>query len=621
MAMAPPTPAEARSPGVSAVQRAYLYLVALIAIHMIVLGLANVLRVGAELMLGAASGGFTGLPFLFAEGRAAPRQLYREQISLAIALLLVGVPAWLLHWSVAQRAARQSSSAELNAPLRASYLYVVVFVTTLLMFFYTQNALFRALAAAVGPPEFFTRFPAVENEPRVIAARIAGALAMVFAAGLVWSYHSAVAWSDRQAVHLAGGAASLRRLQLYLLAAIGLLVTLTSAAGLLSALWMSLDGTRSDLRFVVVSSVPPLVSGLALWLYHWAHAQRVARSDSAYGLDERRSAVRKLALYGIVLISAIVTMIASSLVLSAVVRRALFGTPMSDPSRFGPIPGTLWSEIQAPLAFAFIFGLAWAFHWRAVEREALLQAEAARQATVRRIYNYLLAALALLFIGIGAAGVLGVIGSYVVGHQTHRPEEISAYITLLLVGLPVWAFHWILAQRRIWMAARTGADPPGAVLAHEERRALPRRLFLYLAVFGGVVAVLIFGATALFRVINIILGQPLDRVAAHDLWHLVADAGVGAGTLAWHWRTLRADRDAVEKGEVAVSAPRTPLVFVVRGAEASTARRRITEVVPHSAEISVYEADDQTVADVVRRLTSSGKSEHEPLMRAEREGS
>ena len=50
----------------SAVQRAYVYVVALVAVHMIVLGVANILRVLAEIALGAPSGGFTGLSFVFA---------------------------------------------------------------------------------------------------------------------------------------------------------------------------------------------------------------------------------------------------------------------------------------------------------------------------------------------------------------------------------------------------------------------------------------------------------------------------------------------------------------------------------------------------------------------------
>ena len=89
----------------SAVQRAYVYVVALVAVHMVVLGAANILRVFAEIGLGAPSGGFTGLPFLFEEFNR-PRDLYREQASLAIALLAVGTPAWWIHFRMAERSAR-----------------------------------------------------------------------------------------------------------------------------------------------------------------------------------------------------------------------------------------------------------------------------------------------------------------------------------------------------------------------------------------------------------------------------------------------------------------------------------------------------------------------------------
>ena len=76
-----------------ALQRAYFYLVALVAIHMVVLGISNLLRVGAEVSLKAPFGGFTGLPFPVWDYNR-PNDVYREQASLALALLVVGAPAW-----------------------------------------------------------------------------------------------------------------------------------------------------------------------------------------------------------------------------------------------------------------------------------------------------------------------------------------------------------------------------------------------------------------------------------------------------------------------------------------------------------------------------------------------
>jgi hypothetical protein len=68
-----------------------------------VLGVANLLRVGAELAASAAPGSFTGLWFLFWDyGR--PASIPREQASLALALVAVGAPVWFFHFRAAQQA-------------------------------------------------------------------------------------------------------------------------------------------------------------------------------------------------------------------------------------------------------------------------------------------------------------------------------------------------------------------------------------------------------------------------------------------------------------------------------------------------------------------------------------
>ena len=65
---------------------------------------------------------------------------------------------------------------------------------------------------------------------------------------------------------------------------------------------------------------------------------------------------------------------------------------------------------------------------------------------------------------------------------------------------------------------------------------------LALAVLGGVIALLAFGAGALFLLLNTVLAFEFTADAAHDLWHLISDASVGAVVAWWHWRVLRAER-------------------------------------------------------------------------------
>ena len=66
------------------------YLVALVAVHMVVLAVANLLRVGAEIAANATPGGFTGLPFVFTDLNQ-PGEVHRQQASLAVALLVATI--------------------------------------------------------------------------------------------------------------------------------------------------------------------------------------------------------------------------------------------------------------------------------------------------------------------------------------------------------------------------------------------------------------------------------------------------------------------------------------------------------------------------------------------------
>lgn len=543
-------------------QQAYVYAVALIAVHMVVLGVANLLRVAAEAALGAPSGGFTGLAFLFAEGRSAPGELYREHLSLAIALLLVGAPMWTLHLRAAERAATREPELRGSA-LRAAYLQVVIFVTALLVFAYTQSALRQGLEAALVfpfrsgpfPPEVFD--PAAD--PTVPPARVAGALAMVLAAAAALAFHLRLGRSDRALAPIGVVGALLRRWRTYLLVVIGLSFALFGGMQLLGGAWEWVwwtepqvpprppgapPGPPIDFRTEMILSTfanatPPLVAGLGLWAASWLGAQR--RTVGPEAAVELRSAVRALALYGILFVSVLGTLFSASASLSVLVRRVIL-----EPS---PPDVPLLREVGDPWPALLLFALSWWWHWRVAQGDAARADEAARGATIRRTYLYLVSSIALLLLAIGAAGTAGVLGSVVIGQQTHQGEEIAGYITLVAVGLPVWLFHLVRAGRR------AAADP-------EERSALPRRVYLYLAILGGIVAVLVFGSAALYRTLTGVLALSFDLDLVHDVMHLIVDTAIGAAVAAFHWRVLRADRTSMP----AEAPEEGALLLIARGA-------------------------------------------------------
>src|SRR5258705_3609998 len=374
-----------------AVQRAYFYVVLLVAIHMIVLGVANLLRVGAEIALGEPSGGFTGLPFVFAEFNR-PREQYREQASLAIALLLVAVPAWYLHYRVADAAARRSL-AERGSALRGAYLQIVVLVPALLVSGYGQRLVRLVLQAIlVANTSLFPLEPSWE-------ARAAGALAMAIAAAGALVFHLRLAGGGHATGAVCGRAAAIGQIGRYALAVHGLFFFAFSVAATLAGLWQRLlfpfpepvfppggpsrlvPDRNASLLFDLANAIPGIVSGLALWLAAWLPSQRVA-----FGADviERTSIARRLAVYFVIAVSAFVVLFGLVATIAPVLAR-VFGERITD--------ADLGRELGSPLVFAAVFAAVWWYHRRVIEREARREAEAGGAAGVRPAEYYLLSAI------------------------------------------------------------------------------------------------------------------------------------------------------------------------------------------------------------------------------------
>src|SRR5207244_12183073 len=118
--------------------------------------------------------------------------------------------------------------------------------------------------------------------------------------------------------------------------------------------------------------------------------------------------------------------------------------------------------------------------------------------------------------------------------------ETAAYVSLVFVGVPAWAFHWWQAQKR---------------LDDAERRAPQRRGYLYLAVLGGAIGLLVFGSAALYRLPNAALAADFPLSTWHDIWHFTVDAAVAGTVFAFHLRVIRADRGVTGATPVAEGAP------------------------------------------------------------------
>jgi hypothetical protein len=147
----------------------------------------------------------------------------RDRLSLALSMIAVGTPVWLVHWWFAERAARHGTAgagAERSAALRAFYLALVEFVTLVIALFAASGAietLFRQVAGAL------EGYGGTFSDPAALA----------FVGVMGWGYHAWIRGGDELSGELRGPAAWLPRLARYALAFIAGLMLCLGAAELI----------------------------------------------------------------------------------------------------------------------------------------------------------------------------------------------------------------------------------------------------------------------------------------------------------------------------------------------------------------------------------------------------
>jgi hypothetical protein len=555
-------------------RRVYLYLVAFISLMMLLTGATNLLRLLAEIAFDLPR------PFSSTEHYA------RDQFSLWGAVLLVSTAVWSIHWLLIRRTvAADQSGAERRTVWRKLFLYAVLFVSSWLIFFATFD-LVRALTGGGG-----------DLRSRRMLSDAAPAL-LVY--GLAWFYHWITRRDDLAHAPETGAGATVARWYVYLVTYGGLSGLLWGLSELARQLWRAI--TASDGTTILLGAGLParlqdalgfIVAGLLVWLPHWALAQHQLATEEA----ERRSVLRKVYLYALIGQTVGVTL-TNLAFFGYSLLRMLIGT---DP--LGGSGDTLLTAAGLPLLTALVYGTFWAYHRRVLGRDSLLLAtEEGQQATIRRIYTYLLALIGLALLASGLADMVRLLIDLALGGRATTDlsgrawgDQISLFATGVVVGGLVWAAHWVAAQRA---ALAAGGEA--------ERQALIRRIYLFLTLFAGVVTLLVSGAILLYRLLRS-LGIGLSGDDRSDLsWALGAAIAAG-GTVAYHLRVLLDDQrqrvgEAVAAPVAAPSAaPSATRLILLRDAtpdELEAAIAGLRAALPEAATIETLAAEGVTADDL-----------------------
>lgn len=495
----------------SAIRRTYIYLT--VAISLQAMAWAAVLLLRQVLLSGAG--------------------VNESTVAFQIAIIVVTLPVYVGHWLWARRLVL-TEGEERRAFLRRLYLYAML-----------AGFLGPWIGNAVGFLEYLlatvlSMVPPPSSDHAVsFSTALYQDLPALVVLGLLWLYHRRLVTAEETATPPAGDAAALRRLYVLAFAATGWFMAAYSAIHVLRWILLQvpawgISNLGDDLR--LARELARLIVGAAVWAVAWRNAEKLRAGGM---LDEQRSALRYVYLYALVGDAVVGSVVNAGLILYGVFSR-LLGVPTGGDWR-GPLPVVL------------VLGAVWAAYARIIAREGSAEAETARQAAVRRIYTYLVAAAGLAAAAVGLARLVEwlVSASWASGEIATRPP-LAWSSAMLVVGLFVWSSAWQSAQR--------SAAEPGQV-GLGERTATSRKVYAYGFLFGAGLMALWGAVTVVYQLIDGLLHVASAATLGDDVARAVALVAVGGLLWSYHIAVLRKDGQVARQARSALLSAKRVVVL------------------------------------------------------------
>jgi hypothetical protein len=335
--------------------RLYLYGAALVALQLLLTGIAGLVQVIAQAVLAR--------PDLIDDGS----QVY-VLADRAAAVIVFGI-AWLGHWWYAGRLTADPGwrgSSERAARLRLAYFVATIFISAAAV----VGRLAEGSRAALVPLFGATQSIGVEVTGSDVAREVAVSLLAAAVWAIAWWLH--LRWMRGEALqHDDGGnSVTAERLQLHVVAAVGLAFGAVGTAWLLGIFVdVLLGGTRTASdglwRAELPTFVPYAVIGSAVWLWKWSGAIKRLATDPQ---GEAGSIVRRTYL----LIARAASVIASIGSLGLILYR-LFGSILGVSLSGNPI-----SELSTPTGILLVAVAVAAYHGVAQRRDSAIRAAQAQ---------------------------------------------------------------------------------------------------------------------------------------------------------------------------------------------------------------------------------------------------
>ena len=500
------------------VKRLYLYAMSGITLAVLLVGLRMVLVVLFD-AIGLGRGDFIG----------GDPNADRQQLSLAAALIGVGLPVWAIHWWLAERGLRPgttNSEAERGSAVRAFYLTLALGILLLFGAAAGIELLRGLLDGMLGG-----------DSQEFLIPDAGGSLATLLVTGIAWAYHVSIRRRDMRPGTLVDAAAWLPRVYLYGAAFAGLLALLQSIGDLVAVIGDALLVPTGTVRepgagaYQAAISLSVIAVSGVIWLGHWWYAARLVREASWRGDSERPARLRIAYFVGVILFAAFSVIRLSAAALSAVLV-PLFGA--SSAFRENVTGIDMARMIGVSLVSAVPWAIAWWFHRAALSGEAAASGDPRREAAAARLDLHAVALVGLGFGAVGFAWLLGMAVDVLFGGNRTLDDgflrsELAIFVPLALIGSGAWLWRWWRIQ------ARHAADPPA------EAASTVRRSYLLIILAASVIASLGSAALVLYRLFGAILGANLGGNTVGELSTPIGVLVVAGIVALYHGQLLRRD--------------------------------------------------------------------------------
>jgi hypothetical protein len=475
------------------IRRLYFYLVAFISIEVVLWGLVGLLR---SIVDNALSGS-------------------EDALAQALALILVGVPFFLIHWSWAQRAAARDEE-EQNASIRAVFLYAILLATLIPVAQNFLSFIDRSLVelGGLGVGRAFSSFSRQTLADNIIAIAMNGIVALYF-----WN----VLRSDWRKLTDRENYSDVRRLYRYIWMLYGLLLTVFGAQQVLRFLFYIPGGLLGHLgREVAINGLALLLVGTPVWVYSWRVIQNSLADPAEMGSTLRLGILYLLAVGGVI------TVITATWMVINTILGVLLGQDLST--------AEVIQKIGGPVSIAVPLAIVWSYFGYWLNRHIEAAGDRVRQAGLKRLYNYILALIGLVVAFVGVATLLSFLIDMLTGYgivfSDSMRNTLADSISSLVVGLPLWLVMWRPMQAEALSAGELG---------DHARRSLIRKAYLYLVLFASVIGGMATAVALVYNLLRALLTGNSGPNFVNNILNLVQLLFLFGVMLVYHLNVLRAD--------------------------------------------------------------------------------